>query len=87
MTTTTDILVEELEQLHLALANAHTLITLLQAINDVAEQRMKVMTAHVVSQNFVIDAARQLVNCPASGALVCHERLEAAISALDRASA
>jgi DNA phosphorothioation-dependent restriction protein DptG len=35
----------------------------------------------------VVQAARQLVACPASGALVCHERLEDAIQALDRASA
>ncbi len=74
------VLVEELEQLRHELANAKTHITLQASINHLLEQ-------HIASQDTVIHAARALVHCPASGALVCHERLEAAISALDRASA
>jgi hypothetical protein len=71
---------QEIARLRLELANTKKLLTLQESINHLLEQ-------HIASQDTVIQAARSLVNCPASGALVCHERLEAAISALDRASA
>jgi hypothetical protein len=54
MTTTTDILVEELEQLRHELANAKTHITLQESINHLLEQ-------HIASQDTVIQAAREFV--------------------------
>jgi septal ring factor EnvC (AmiA/AmiB activator) len=74
-----EIQTDELEQLRLELANAKTHITLQESINHLLEQ-------HIASQDTVIRAAREVVHCPASGALVCHERLEAAIRILDHAS-
>jgi hypothetical protein len=70
---------QEIARLRHELANAKTHITLQESINHLLEQ-------HIASQDTVIQAARSLVHCPASGALVCHERLEAAIRALDHAS-
>jgi septal ring factor EnvC (AmiA/AmiB activator) len=74
-----EIQTDELEQLRLELANAKTHITLQASINHLLEQ-------HIASQDTVIRAAREVVHCPASGALVCHERLESAIRILDHAS-
>jgi septal ring factor EnvC (AmiA/AmiB activator) len=77
------VLVEEIEQLRHELANAKTHITLQASINHLLEQ-------HIASQDTVIRAAREVVRCSSSGARCrdarCHERLEAAIRALDHAS-
>jgi hypothetical protein len=74
-----EIQTDDLEQLRHELANAKIHITLQASINHLLEQ-------HIASQDTVIRAAREVVHCPASGALVCHERLESAIRILDHAS-
>jgi septal ring factor EnvC (AmiA/AmiB activator) len=80
MTTNVDILVEELEQLRLELANAKTHITLQASINHLLEQ-------HIASQDTVIKAARLAVRCSESPARCpCHARLESAVWAFDHAS-
>jgi hypothetical protein len=79
-TNASDILVEELEQLRLELANAKIHITLQESINHLLEQ-------HIASQDTVIRAARLAVRCSESpDRCPCHERLEAAIRILDHAS-
>jgi septal ring factor EnvC (AmiA/AmiB activator) len=57
---TTDILVEELEQLRHELANAKKLLTLQESINHLLEQ-------HIASQDTVIRAAREVVRCSSAG--------------------
>jgi hypothetical protein len=76
---------QEIARLRHELANAKTHITLQASINHLLEQ-------HIASQDTVIDAARQLVHCPVSGAGTrcrdprCHARLINALRILDHAS-
>jgi septal ring factor EnvC (AmiA/AmiB activator) len=80
MTTSAQILVEELEQLRHELANAKTHITLQASINHLLEQ-------HIASQDTVIRVAREVVRHSESPAICpCHNRLANALRILDHAS-